>query len=50
MTDIFLYDNSTGTLSLNVHEILLVREFATLYNQERNKCKEDPKGTNRLKA
>jgi hypothetical protein len=50
MTDIFLYDNSTGTLSLNVHEILLVREFATLYNPERNKCKEDPKGTNRLKA
>lgn len=50
MTDIFLYDNSTGTVSLNVHEILLVREFATLYDVARNKCKEDPKGTQRLRA
>lgn len=50
MTDIFLYDNSTGTLSLNVHEILLVREFAKLYDTARNKCKEDPKGTSRLRA
>ena len=50
MIDIFLYDNSTGTLSLNVHEILLVREFAKLYDTARNKCKEDPKGTSRLRA
>ena len=50
MTNIFLYDNSTGTLTLNVHEILLVREFAILYSPERNKCKEDPKGEHRLKA
>lgn len=50
MTDIFLYDNSTGTLSLNVHEILLVKEFAKLYEPTRNKCKEDPKGTNRIRA
>lgn len=50
MTDIFLYDNSTGTLSLNVHEILLVKEFKTLYDPNRNKCKEDPKGVNRLRA
>lgn len=50
MTDIFLYDNSTGTLTLNVHEILLVKEFEKLYDSTRNKCKEDPKGTHRLRA
>ena len=50
MTDIFLYDNSTGTLSFNVHEILLVRGFAALYDKNRNKCKEDPKGEQRLRA
>lgn len=30
MTDLFLYDNSTGSLQLNVHEILLVKEFEAL--------------------
>jgi hypothetical protein len=50
MTDIFIYDNSTGTLSLNVHEILLVKEFEKLYTPARNKCKEDTKGVNRLRA
>ena len=50
MTSIFLYDNSTGTITLNVHEILLIKEFATLYDPKRNKCKEDPKGEHRLKA
>ena len=50
MTDIFLYDNSTGFLTLNEYEILLVTEFAKLYDVDRNKCKEDPKGTRRLKA
>ena len=50
MTSIFLYDNSSGTISLNVHEILLIKEFATLYDPKRNKCKEDPKGEHRLKA
>lgn len=50
MTDIFLYDNSSGNLSLNTHEILLVKEFAVLYDPARNKCKEDPKGQYRLRA
>lgn len=50
MTSIFLYDNSSGTLTLNVHEILLIKEFAALYDPKRNKCKEDPKGERRLKA
>ena len=50
MTDIFLYDNSTGTLSLNVYEILLIKEFEALYDTSRNKCKEDPTGIHRLRA
>lgn len=30
MTNIFLYDNSTGSLKFDLHEILLVKEFETL--------------------
>lgn len=30
MTDIFLYDNATGSLKLNTYEILLVKEFEAL--------------------
>lgn len=30
MQDIFLYNNSTGSLELNTHEILLVKEFEAL--------------------
>lgn len=50
MIDIFLYDNSTGTITLNEYEILLVKEFATLYDISRNKCKKDPTGIHRLRA
>lgn len=50
MIDIFLYDNSTGTITLNEYEILLVKEFATLYDTSRNKCKKDPTGNHRLRA
>lgn len=50
MTDIFLYDNSTGEITLNEYEILLVKEFATLYDASRNKCKKDPTGINRLRT
>lgn len=28
--NLFLYDNSTGSLKLDLHEILLVKEFDTL--------------------
>jgi hypothetical protein len=42
--NIFLYDNANNRLTLNVPEILLVREFAELMKDERNICKEDPKG------
>ena len=50
MTQIFLYDNATGSLNLNIHEILLVKEFDTLWNIDRNKCDEDDSGEKRLRA
>lgn len=48
--NIFLYDNANNRVTLNVPEILLVREFAELMKNERNICKEDPKGQYGLKA
>lgn len=50
MTDFFLYNNQTGSLELNLHEILLVKEFEALWDKERNKCSEDPTGNRRLRA
>lgn len=50
MTDIFLYDNATGSLKLNTHEILLVKEFEVLWDIDRNKCSEDPTGKKRLRV
>ncbi len=50
MQDLFLYDNATGSLRINEYGILLVKEFKTLWDPERNKCKEDPKGLKRLRA
>lgn len=50
MTDIFLYDNSAGELTINTYEILLVKEFATLWDKKRNKSKDDPKGDLKLRA
>ena len=50
MIDIFLYNNQTGSLELNLHEILLVKEFETLWDKDRNKCSEDTTGNKRLRA
>lgn len=50
MQNIFQYDNVTSKVELNIPEILLVREFSELMNDERNKCKEDPKGQYKLRA
>lgn len=30
MQDLFLYDNATGALRLNTHELLLIKEFDAL--------------------
>lgn len=40
----FQYDNVNGCVVLNVPEILLVKEFAALMAEERNKSKHDKTG------
>ena len=47
---IFIFDNATNTLQIDDYTILLVKEFAKLWEPERNKCKEDKKGEKRLLA
>lgn len=47
---IFVYNNATGELELNEPEVLLLREFNALWEKDRNKCKEDPTGSKRLRA
>ena len=46
----FVYDHVTGEIMLNDESILLVREFATLCNEERNKTKNDKTGKKRERA
>ena len=48
--NIFIFDGTTNTLKINEYEILLVKEFADLWDESRNKCKEDKSGKNRLLA
>lgn len=48
--NIFQYDSMRNQVELNIPEILLVKEFAALMDNERNICKEDPKGTKGLRA
>ena len=46
----FLFNNETNSLEINEHSILLVKEFKDLWDQGRNKCKEDKTGKLRLRA
>ena len=48
--NIFQYDNMKNRVELNLPEILLVKEFATLIEPKRNICNEDPKGEKCLRA
>lgn len=50
MLNIFQYDNVSSKIELNVPEILLIREFAVLMDNERNKSKEDPEGKYKYRA
>lgn len=50
MIDFFVYNSRTGILEFNQPEFLLIKEFAALYEVDRNKCKEDPTGIDRLLA
>lgn len=47
---IFVYDNGINKLRIDEHSILLVKEFADLWDPKRNKTKEDPKGLDRTRA
>lgn len=46
----FTYNNANGNVELNNPDILLVREFKNLLNDDRNKCKEDKTGKLHLRA
>lgn len=50
MLHIFQYDNAKDRVILNKPEILLIKEFKELMNDERNICDEDPKGSKHLLA
>lgn len=46
----FLFDNVNNEVIVNEPEILLVREFAELWSNDRNKTKSDPKGIKKSRA
>ena len=46
----FLFDNSTNSVVVNEPEVLLIKEFAALWNNDRNKTKGDPKGSKKTRA
>lgn len=48
--DIFLFDSATSSLQINEYSVLLIKEFAALWDDSRNKCKEDKTGKKKLKA
>lgn len=50
MIKFFAYDSSKNKIIINEPEILLVKEFADLWTNERNKCKEDPTGDKKLRG
>ena len=50
MLHIFEYDNDSGQVFLNKPELLLIKEFADLLNDNRNKCPEDKTGKKHLRA
>ena len=48
--DVWDYDSRTGKAVLINADLVLIKEFKDLFALERNKCKEDPKGINHLRA
>lgn len=50
MLHIFQYDNAKDRVILSKPEILLIKEFKELMDDERNICDEDPKGSKHLLA
>ena len=47
---VFLFDNGKNAVTVNEPEILLVKEFAALWTNERNRTKEDPEGIYKTRA
>lgn len=47
---LFLFDNSKNEVVINEPEVLLIREFAKLWNNERNKTKSDKTGNKKTRA
>ena len=50
MLKFFGYDSATNKIVVNQPEVLLVKEFADLWTNERNICKEDPTGEKKLRG
>lgn len=48
--DFFTFDSTENTLQIDDHHILLVKEFANLWDVGRNKCEADKTGKKRLRA
>lgn len=48
--EFFVFDDVNNTLRINECPILLIKEFKTLWDKDRNKCKEDKTGNERLRA
>ncbi len=46
----FVLNTANNDIEIQMDEILLIKEFAELWNVNRNKCKEDSTGTKRLRA
>lgn len=46
----FLFNNATNEIVVNEPEVMLVKEFADLWEPSRNKTKKDPKGQKRTRA
>lgn len=46
----FLFNNATNEIVINEPEVMLVKEFADLWEPARNKTKKDPKGEKRTRA
>lgn len=50
MLKFFAYDSIENKIIINEPEILLVKEFADLWTNERNQCPEDPSGKQKIRA
>ena len=48
--EFFVFDDVNNTLRINEYPILLIKEFKALWDKNRNKCKEDKSGNERVKA